>query len=57
MKCEAEICYVLEYLMMLIAVSVLNFELTVKINQIGLRHHFEDNENRKLPIFQYHNSL
>ena len=36
--------------MMLILIMVLKLESTDKINRIRCHHHFEDNENMKLPI-------
>ena len=37
--------------MTLISIMLLKFQSTDKINQFQLRHHFEENENMKLPIF------
>ena len=36
--------------MMLILIMVLKFKSTDKFHRIRSRHHFEDNENMKLPL-------
>ena len=36
--------------MILILIMVLKFKSTDKFHRIGSRHHFEDNENMKLPL-------